>query len=74
MCNSKLVSAFLDAVKVASIAIIAAICYKMGKDTISDWRTLVIAVSSLAFVFGFRQINSALIVIGAVLGYLLQLI
>ena len=73
MRNSKLASAFLDAVNVASVAIIAAICCKMGKESISDWRTIVIAVSSLAVVFGFKKINSALIVLGgAGLGYLLS--
>ena len=73
MRNSKLASAFLDAVNVASIAIIAAICYKMGKDSISEWRTIVIAVSSLAAVFGFKKINSALVVLGgAGLGYILS--
>jgi chromate transporter len=75
MRNSKLVSAFLDAVNVASIAIIAAICFKMGKDTIADWHAIVIAVSSIALVFGFKRINSALLVLGgAGMGYLLSLL
>ena len=75
MRNSKLVSAFLDAVNVASIAIIAAICYKMGKDTIADWRTMVITVASLAIVFSFKKINNAFVVVGgAGLGYILHLI
>ncbi|HBL77336.1 MAG: chromate transporter [Bacteroidetes bacterium GWF2_42_66] len=73
MRNSKLFSVFLDAVNVASIAIIVAICYQMGKDTISDWRTIAIAVTSLAAVFGFKKINSAFVVLGgAGLGYLLS--
>ena len=73
MRNSKLFSAFLNAVNVASIAIIVAICYQMGKDTISDWRTIVIAFISLIVVFGFKKINSALVVIGgAGLGYILN--
>ena len=75
MRNSKLASVFLDAVNVASIAIIAAICYKMGKESISDWRTIVIVFTGLAVVFGFKKINSALIVLGgAALGYLLSFI
>jgi chromate transporter len=75
MRNSKLFSAFLDAVNVASIAIIVAICYQMGKSSVSDWRTIVIAVASLAIVFGFRKTNSALVVIaGAGLGYILNLL
>jgi chromate transporter len=73
--NSPQAAVFLDAVNVASIAIIAAICLKIGKDSIFDWRTIVIAVSSLAIVFGFKKINSALVVLGgAGLGYLLSFI
>jgi chromate transporter len=75
MRNSLLFSSFLDAVNVASIAIIIAICYQMGKDTITDWRTIVIAIISLTVVFGFKKINSSLVVIGgAGLGYLLYLL
>ena len=75
MRNSKSFSAFLDAVNVASVAIIAVICYQLGKETISDWRTVLIAILSLTVVFGFRRINSALVVIGgSVLGFLLTLL
>ena len=73
MRNSRLFSAFLDAVNVASVAIIVSICYQMGKDTITDWRTIVIAIASLSVVFGFKKVNSALVVMGgAGLGYLLK--
>lgn len=75
MRNSKLFSAFLDAVNVASISIIAAICFEMGKISITDWRTILIAFTSAIFTFGFRQINSAFIVLGgSLLGYLLTLL
>lgn len=72
MRNSKLFSAFLDAVNVASVAIIIAICFEMGKDTITDWRTILIAVLSIAIAFVFKKINSAFVVLGgSLLGYLL---
>lgn len=72
MRNSTLFSTFLDAVNVASIAIIAAICFEMGKISITDWRTALIAFTSAIFTFGFRRINSAFIVLGgSLLGYLL---
>lgn len=75
MRNSKLFSVFLDAVNVASVAIIAAICFVMGKETITDWRTILIAVLSILIVFRYRKVNSAFIVIGGSLaGYLLSLI
>lgn len=75
MRNSKLFSAFLDAVNVASVAIIVAICFVMGKDTITDWRTILIAGLSIAIAFGYKKLNSAFVVLGgSLLGYLLTLI
>jgi chromate transporter len=72
MRNSTLFSSFLDAVNVASIALIIAVCYEMGKSSIVDWRTILIAVVSLIVTFGFQKINSAFVVIGSsALGYLL---
>lgn len=70
--DSKLLSAFLDAVNTASIAIIVVVCYEMAKDSIADWRTITIAIVSLVVVFKFRKINSAFVVLGgSLLGYLL---
>jgi chromate transporter len=57
------ISVFLDAVNVASVAIIVAICWEMGRDSILDWRTLLIAISSVAVTFGYPKVNSAFIVI-----------
>lgn len=72
MRQSKGLSAFLDAVNVASVAIIAAVCFIMGKETITDWRTIMIALISAFLVFKFKKINSAFIVLGgALLGYVL---
>lgn len=75
MRNSKLFSAFLDAVNVASVAIIIAVCFDMGKDSITDWRTILIAVLSIAIAFGYKKLNSAFVVLGgSLIGYLLTLI
>jgi chromate transporter len=75
MRTSKLSAVFLDAVNVASVAIIVAICYAMSRDSVNDWRTIIIAVASVVVTFGFRKINSAWIVLGgAFSGYLLSLI
>jgi chromate transporter len=47
----------------------------MGKDTVTDWRTILIAIISLAITFGFKKINSAFIVLGgSIIGYVLTLI
>lgn len=70
--DSKALSAFLDAVNVSSVAIIVGICVGMSKETITEWRTIVIALVSAIIVFKFKKINSAFIVIGgALLGFLL---
>ncbi|HMP31866.1 MAG TPA: chromate efflux transporter, partial [Saprospiraceae bacterium] len=75
MRSSKIFGAFLDAVNVASVAIIVGICIDMSNETIMDWRTVVIAIASLTIAFGFRKINSAFVVIGgSLLGYLLSLL
>lgn len=73
--NSKLFATFLDAVNVASVAIIAAVCFDMGKETITDWRTIFIAVLSIVITFRYTKINSAFVVLGGSLtGYLLTLV
>ena len=75
MRGSKPFSAFLDAVNIASVAIIISVCYAMGKDTVTDWRTILIAIISLAITFGYKKINSAFIVLGgSIIGYVLTLI
>ncbi|MBL7794569.1 MAG: chromate efflux transporter [Saprospiraceae bacterium] len=75
MRNSTLFSAFLDAVNVASVSIIISVCFAMGKDTITDWRTISIAALSAIISFGYKKINSAFIVLGgSLIGYLLSLL
>lgn len=75
MRKSKALSAFLDAINVAAIAIILAVCFTMTKETITDWRTIIIALVSIISVFYFKKLNSAFIVLGgSVLGYLLSLV
>src|SRR5690606_32825043 len=43
MRKSKIFTAFLDAVNIAAVAVIIAVCIEMGKDTLTDWRTILIA-------------------------------
>ena len=74
MRQSKLISAFLDAVNVAAVALILAVCIEMGKETLTDWRTITLALASLITVFYFKKLNSAFIVLGgAIGGYLLTM-
>ena len=47
----------------------------MGKETLTDWRTILIAIASFIAVFVFKKVNSAFIVLGgAIAGYLLTFI
>jgi chromate transporter len=70
--RSELLSAFLDAVNVASVALIAAVCFSIGQEAITEWRTVTIALLSVVTVFKFRKLNTAFIVLGgSLLGYLL---
>jgi len=73
--NSQLFSAFLDGVNVASVAIIVTVCISFSREVITDWRTVVIGIVSLVVTFGFRRVNTVFLVLGgAVMGYLLQLL
>jgi chromate transporter len=75
MRSSALFSAFLDAVNAASVAIIVSVCFSMAKETITDWRTIIIAVLALILAFGYKKINSGFIVlVSSALGYLLTLL
>ena len=68
-------SAFLDAVNVASVAIILSVCCLMAGETLSDWRTILLSVLALLIALRFRGVNSAFIVVGgAIGGYLLSLV
>ncbi len=73
--KSKVVGAFLDAVNVAAVGLIVAVCIEMSVSTLTDWRTIVIAIIAIVIVFIFKKLNSAFIVIGgSFLGYALTYI
>lgn len=73
--KSKIMSVFLDAVNIVSIAIILAICIEMAQTSITDWKTNIIAMAGFSAMLKFKRLNSAFVVLGgAVLGYLLWLI
>lgn len=75
MRRSRLFSAFLDGVNIASVAIIVTVCVDFARSVITDWRTILIAGLSAMVTFGFRKVNTVLVVLGsAAMGYLLQLI
>jgi chromate transporter len=59
----------------ASIALILAVCVEMGRSSITDWKTIAIAVLGFIVSFAFKKLNTAFVVLGgSALGYLLWLI
>jgi chromate transporter len=66
--RSATAGAFLDGVNVASLALMAAVSYELGRSAIVDWLTIGLAIASAVLLLRFR-INSAWLVLGgAVLG------
>lgn len=75
MRKSKLLGFFLDSVNVAAVAVMTSVLFEMGKDTLTDWRAIVIAAISVTITFGIKKVNAVWIVFGgAVLGYLLNFV
>ncbi|MBS1634479.1 MAG: chromate efflux transporter [Bacteroidetes bacterium] len=72
--KSRIMSAFLNAVNVASVALILFTCIQMGRDTMTSWQGLCIGSISIFLLLFLKKINSAWIVIGGgISGYILQL-
>ena len=73
--KSRVMSAFLDAVNMASVAIILAVIIEIGKVTLLDWKSVVIAMLGFGTAFYFRNLNTAFIILGgSIVGYLLTFI
>jgi chromate transporter len=66
-------SGFLDGVNAASIGLMAAVAWELGRGTLIDVWTILVAIASLIILLKFPKINSAWVVIaGAVIGWLLK--
>ncbi len=75
MRKSKILRYFLDSVNIAAVAVMLSVLFLMSKETLLDWRAIVIALVSAILVFKFKKVSVIwVIIIGAVLGYLLQFI
>ncbi|HEX6335021.1 MAG TPA: chromate efflux transporter [Flavisolibacter sp.] len=69
--RSKIMSAFLDAVNAASVALIFSVGVDMARVSIMDIKTAVIAVAGFAAVIFFKKLNTAFIIAGGALAGLL---
>ena len=75
MRQSKLLGYFLDSVNIAAVAVMVAVLFVMGKDTLTDWRAVVIALVSVVLTFGRIKVNAMWLVLGgAIMGYMLSFI
>lgn len=73
--KSPAMSAFLDAVNVASVAVILVVIVEMGLASVNDWKTVLIALLAFGVTFYFKNINTALVILGgAVFGYVLSFV
>jgi len=71
--RSATAGAFLDGVNVASLALMAAVSYQLGRSAIVDWVSAGLAIASAVLLLRFR-INSAWLVLGgAILGIAFRL-
>jgi chromate transporter len=64
--RSATAAAFLDGVNVASLALMAAVSYQLGRAAIVDWLTIGLTITSAILLLRFR-INSAWLVLGGAL-------
>jgi len=75
MRQSKVLSQFLNAVNIAAVAIMVSVLFEIGRESLVDWRAIVIAAVSFAVTFGLKKVSVMWVVLGgAILGYLLHLI
>lgn len=73
--KSKVMSAFLDFTNAASVAIIIAVCVEMARASVTDWRTVAIALCSAIALIIIPRLNTAFIVLGgAIAGALLHFV
>ncbi|ELS31478.1 MULTISPECIES: chromate transporter [Pseudanabaena] len=64
---------FLDGVNAASIGLMAAVAWELGRGTLTDIWTIVIAIASLAILLKFPKLNSVwLVLAGGAIGWLLK--
>jgi len=66
--RSATAGAFLDGVNVASLALMAAVTYQLGRSAIVDWLTVTMAIASAILLLRFRIDSAWLVLGGAAIG------
>ncbi len=71
--KSTWIGGFLDGVNAASIGLMAAVAWELGRGTLIDIWTIILVVASLIILLKFPKLNSAwLVVAGAAIGWLIK--
>jgi chromate transporter len=65
-------SAFLDAVNVASVGLMAAVLLFLARDTLVDWQSILIMLVTVVAVFLFKLSSLWVVLLAALLGFVLQ--
>jgi chromate transporter len=69
--KSKVAGTFLDGVNVASLALMAAVTWQLGRASLVDTETALLAVASLIALLRFRVNSAWLVLVGATVGLLM---
>ena len=72
MRASKGAGAVLDAVNAASLALMAVVTVELGRATLVDWPSVLIAAAALALAFGLKWSSTRLLALGALASVLLR--
>ena len=72
--QSAVAGAFLDGVIVASLALMAVVTWHLGRDAITDFPTILLAVGSIVLLIRFRVNSLWLVLGGALIGFLIYAI
>ena len=70
--KSAIASSFIDVVNVAAVALMFVVAIKMGQETFTDWKSIIIGCAGAFCVFYLKKINTMWIIFGAAIsGYIL---
>jgi chromate transporter len=72
--RSPWMSAFLDGVNVASVGLMAAVTWELGRTAVVDWLTLMLALVAAVLLLHFKVNSTWLIAGGAAIGIIAQLL
>lgn len=71
---SKIMSAFLDAVNISAIGLMAAVVVQLAGSAVTDWRAVIIAAGTAIAGLRFKLNTAWLVAGGAVMGWVLKVI